>query len=287
MPTEKIKPYLELPYPITVVMIFLAYLVGLIMGAGFFPLFYVMIGFIAFFGFIGGFNTLNAVYDVESDKISKPYRSIPSGRISTRTAFFYALFLFLVANSIAYVFFEFEYFVFFILMTIVAIFYSVPPAFKKTPVLSDLIITVTYTLFPLIVGWGAYNSLYSIPWAQFSLIFFFGLSALFSKNFEDYEADLKTGTKTLVGLFGLRWALFVDACLYFFSFALVLFFVLQNVLSTFYLAIFIVSPILAYCFSKFYKNTLSKSAFSFFKWLTISLASVELIILWVYLHMRG
>ncbi len=281
---DKIRPYLELPYPITVVMIFLAYTVGLVMGSEFFPTFYIIIGFFAFFAFIGGFNTLNAIFDVESDRISKSYRPIPSGKISTGKAFIYSAVLFLVSNLIIYSFFRFEYFVFFIIMTLFSIFYSVPPTLKRFPIVSDFIIAITYTLFPLIIGWGVYNSFELIPWPQFLIIFLFGLAALFSKNFEDYEADLEMNSKTLVVILGLKKSFFAAVLLYFISFLSLLFLILNGKISFIYAILFIVLIPLLYCFKKFYKEITSKNAFSFFKWLTMSLALIEFLILFAYLY---
>ena len=58
---------------------------------------HIILGAISVFIATGAGNTINDYYDYEIDKINKPHRPIPSGRISLKNALIYSLILFLIA----------------------------------------------------------------------------------------------------------------------------------------------------------------------------------------------
>ena len=78
---NKIIAYLEVPYPITVVMMVIPFLVGFLLAGGELNLFVLTFSVVYMFSYIGGFNTLNAISDYELDAISKSHRPLPSNRL--------------------------------------------------------------------------------------------------------------------------------------------------------------------------------------------------------------
>ncbi len=95
------RAYLEILRPVNCVMASLAVLIGVqISGLSISSLSGILAGVVAFL--ICGFgNVINDYYDVEIDRINKPHRPIPSGRISPSAAVVYAFGLAIVGNLLA------------------------------------------------------------------------------------------------------------------------------------------------------------------------------------------
>ncbi len=285
----KLKALLEVPYPITVVMMFIAYLVSFTMNYARFDFFYTIFGFVLMFSFIGAFNTLNGIFDIEGDKISKSTRPLPSGRLTLNEAKSYSIFLYVVTVTLFYLFFEFEIFIFSLIFVFLSLAYSLPPLrLKRVLLISDLIIALTYSIFPLIIGWTIVNTLNPIPWSEFSLIFLFGLMVLFCKNFEDFEADKNQKIMTFPTVFGLKKSLYLASFLLFLFYSFVIYYIAASILNPLYFLLFIPLPFLIYLFINFSRKLTPKSAFSFFIGLTFLMALVEIFILFLYLYtLRG
>jgi len=66
-------------------------------------LIFVLFPFIIYLLTLFAFNALNQVFDAKIDAISKPYRPIPSGKISKKIVVFFALSLYVVALFLAFV----------------------------------------------------------------------------------------------------------------------------------------------------------------------------------------
>ncbi len=96
--------YLQLLRPLNCLMTSVAVFIGglLVMG-GMGPEVLLPIGLamVAAFLIAGAGNAINDYTDVESDKINKPNRPIPSGRVSRRAALAYAIILFVIGTIIA------------------------------------------------------------------------------------------------------------------------------------------------------------------------------------------
>ena len=100
---EKIIPFINILIPLSVFISIISILVGGFMALGAFNISVKLIFSVLAYGLcIGAFNTLNCVFDVKSDKISKPERPLPSMKIKKGTAFIYYIFLASSSFIIAY-----------------------------------------------------------------------------------------------------------------------------------------------------------------------------------------
>lgn len=91
--------YLEILRPANALMSVVAVFIGGLLVAGGASLFaapQIYIAVIAAFLVTGGGNVINDYIDVDSDRINKPRRPIPSGRMDQGTALAYAIFLFCI-----------------------------------------------------------------------------------------------------------------------------------------------------------------------------------------------
>lgn len=95
--------YVELIRPLNGVMTALAVFVGALIagGLGFFTNEGLYLAMLAAFLIAGAGNTINDVVDVGTDRINRPKRTIPSGRISKRTALAFSVLLFLIGIVLA------------------------------------------------------------------------------------------------------------------------------------------------------------------------------------------
>ncbi len=94
--------YFTILRPANAVMSAIAVYVGAVVtGATFVPQMPTLIGMLVVFLISGGGMVVNDIKDAEIDKINKPKRPIPSGKISKKAAGIYAVLLFVVGNFLA------------------------------------------------------------------------------------------------------------------------------------------------------------------------------------------
>lgn len=156
----------------------------------------------------GASNVLNQATDWKEDALSKPYRPIPKGIITTKEAYKVSFFLYTVALllSIA-VNILFSFFIF--LIAFFSITYSLPPRMKKFLFLNQLWVALPRGFFGIVGSWSVFgNPFEPLPLAIgcVAALFLFGGTA--TKDILDAEADRTVGTKTLVNVFGVKTAAF-------------------------------------------------------------------------------
>jgi len=150
-------------------------------------------------------NALNQVYDVDIDKVNKPYRPIPSGRISIKEAmaiswFLYgvALFRSLLINGV------FAGLVF--ILAAITVIYSVPPVrLKKRLWISNISIGFARGLLGIVTPWCIFGSIFNpIPWLVGTIIGIYLVGAATTKDFTDIPGDKKYGVRTLPAVYGVK-----------------------------------------------------------------------------------
>jgi geranylgeranylglycerol-phosphate geranylgeranyltransferase len=151
----------------------------------------------------GGY-VINDVYDVEIDRINKPYRPIPSGIVSLQTAKNLAYATSITGILLSLILGIFPALV--ALITVILLFeYAV--SLKKSGLIGNLIVALTSALSAFYGGLAYFtgNWLYfvSIPTLY---IFFFTLSREFIKGIEDYEGDKANNVRTLAVRLGISKA---------------------------------------------------------------------------------
>lgn len=158
----------------------------------------------------GASNALNQATDVESDKISKPYRPIPRGVVERDEAqsIAYILYLFALLRAVT-INTWFGVFVFLIMLFTVV--YSLPPRMKRFLFVNQVWIAIPRGLFAILASWSVFGDPFqTVPLVIgiIALVFFMG--AMTTKDIVDCEADRKTGTRTLINTFGIRKAAYIS-----------------------------------------------------------------------------
>ncbi|AGJ62874.1 UbiA family prenyltransferase [Saccharolobus islandicus] len=155
-----------------------------------------VVGLIAAGGYV-----INDVYDVEIDKINKPYRPIPSGRISVNKAKALSITLFVIGIALS-ILLNIYAIVIALLTTIGLVYYA--KDLKKTGFYGNLLVATT-TALSIFYGGLAF---FSDNWLLRIIIptfysFFLTLIREIVKGIEDYNGDLLNNVKTLATTLGI------------------------------------------------------------------------------------
>ncbi len=146
---------------------------------------------------MGAFNTFNCYYDWTSDKISKPYRPIPSLRMKRKEVM--NLFIVLTISSLLLsLFVSFIVFIFILSVIFLSFVYSYPRIkIKKYFPFNTIIVAFCYVIIPLLIGWSLEFSLYSIPIPIFLILSLISIGFVTVKDITDIYADRVFNVSTL------------------------------------------------------------------------------------------
>lgn len=153
-------------------------------------------------------NVLNQICDLRLDRINKPERPLPSGRISLPLA--RRLLVPLLALAVASGFAVGSIFVMLVLAAAVStVLYSTPPfRLKRWAWAAQASIALPRGLLPKVCGWLCVPALPlgTEPWAIGAVFFLFLLGASATKDLSDVAGDRAEGCRTLPVLYGPRRA---------------------------------------------------------------------------------
>ncbi len=183
----------------------------------------------------GASNALNQATDVESDKISKPYRPIPQGLVQPDEAqsIAYILYLFALLRAVT-INVWFGIFVF--LIMIFTVVYSLPPRVKKYLFINQIWIAIPRGMLGILASWSVFGNPFDkepLIIGSIALIYFIG--AMTTKDIVDSVADKKTGTKTLINTYGIKKSAFISLPFLFSPFVVVPILVRYNFLNSYLL----------------------------------------------------
>lgn len=163
-------------------------------------------------------NALNQVYDLEIDRINKPKRPLPSGRLTVQQAWVFALITYAASLLLAYLAKPpagayRECFVIVVIATLLTYVYSGPPfRTKRHWLLANVTIAIPRGLLLKVAGWSAVGTIMKIePWYIGAIFGSFLLGSASTKDFADMEGDKRQGCITLPLRFGVRRAAFMIA----------------------------------------------------------------------------
>jgi geranylgeranylglycerol-phosphate geranylgeranyltransferase len=153
-------------------------------------------------------HTMNNIFDLKVDKINKPFRPLPSKKISVQEAWIITFILYLISFILFILAFTVNRY-FFIIMIIIAIFtiiYSCPPFnFKRFGIIGNLTIAIPRGLLIMVAGWSIVTSIKNIlPWYMGLIPFLFLVGAVTTKDIADIKGDKKLGYITLPVKYGLN-----------------------------------------------------------------------------------
>lgn len=166
-------------------------------------------------------NALNQVTDLKTDKISKPYRPIPKGIVSSKEALLISIILYMSSISIAF-FINSMFLLFVLLITFFTVTYSIPPRCKDRLFINQLWVGIPRGLLGILASWSVFgNSFEPLPLTIGFLAMIFLIGGSITKDITDADADKKTGTKTLVNTYGLKQSAIMVFPFMFFPFAFI------------------------------------------------------------------
>ena len=211
--------------------------------------FNVLLAFLSFAFLFGGFNTFNSVIDLEIDLISKPYRPLPSGKITTKNALIYAIILYLLALLIAY-HLTAQFFIITIISMITTIFYSLPKIrLRRFLLLGNLTGASFIGLLCPLAGWALEPS-NPIPIYFLGFTFLFSLGLSITKDLEDISGDKAYSIKTIPAIFGIGKAIQATSLLLISSFVYIILLIGFNLIEIKFILSLMMLPAFLYSIRK-------------------------------------
>ena len=219
MSTARAGVWLELSRPFTLLAPALGFASGAVTAIGAHPrepltsalLLYPLIGVTMAAVLNGASNALNQIYDLEIDRINKPKRPLPSGRISRREAWIFTIVAYIVALILAWLVApggRRECFWIVVVATIITFLYSVPPfRTKRLGIWANVTIAIPRGVLLKVAGWSSVKTIFGLePWFIGAIFGLFLLGASTTKDFADIEGDARGGCRTLPIIYGVRRA---------------------------------------------------------------------------------
>jgi 4-hydroxybenzoate polyprenyltransferase len=159
-------------------------------------------------------NAINQYYDLYIDRINKPGRPLPSGRMSSSQAMAFAWILYVICFILGLVV-NVNYFIVVLISTLFTWGYSAPPVrFKNNGVLANIAMAVPRGFLMIVGGWIAIRPnewMNPTPWLIGLIIFLFVVGAASTKDFADVKGDEAGGARTVVVVYGVRKAAWIVA----------------------------------------------------------------------------
>jgi len=244
--------YFRVTVPYYIPIAIMGAFVGMTASGGIFT-YNILLAFLSLAFLVAAFNTLNCVIDVSVDKINKPHRPIPAGKISRKNALIYSLILYALSLISAYQL-TLEFFLITLASTILTIFYSIPKIrFKKRFLVNNLTGGIFYGLLCPLAGW-ALTPINPIPIYLIIFVFILSLSLSVTKDFEDVIGDKAYAIKTIPTTFGIRNAARLFSILIVFSFVYIMFLVGFNLIRHEFIFSVLMLPAFLYLIKKVYEK---------------------------------
>jgi 4-hydroxybenzoate polyprenyltransferase len=154
-----------------------------------------------------GSNGLNQIYDLDIDRINKPLRPLPAGRLRVDEAWRFTLLMLAAGLGLAGLV-GVQCLVMAASAALLTAGYSMPPLRTKRHWLAAaLTIAIPRGTLLLVAGWSAVKSIARAePWLLGSVLGLFFLGATTTKDFSDVEGDRAEGCVTLPVRYGIQQA---------------------------------------------------------------------------------
>ena len=217
--TGRTALYFELSRPFTLVAPALGFASGAVTAAGAHPrealsaaiFIYPIVGLTMAAVLNAASNALNQIYDLEIDRVNKPTRPLPSGRMSLSSAWTFTIVTYAIALALAWFVApggRHECFWIVVVATIITILYSAPPfRTKRLGIWANVTIAIPRGVLLKVAGWSAVKTVIAVePWFIGAIFGLFLLGASTTKDFADMEGDARGGCRTLPIIYGVRRA---------------------------------------------------------------------------------
>jgi 4-hydroxybenzoate polyprenyltransferase len=158
-----------------------------------------------------GNNALNQIYDLEIDRINKPNRPLPSGRLGITDAWWFTAITYVVALVLAWLVApegRHECFWIVLVAVVCTFIYSMPPLrTKQLGIWANITIAIPRGVLLKVAGWSSVKTIFGVePWYIGAIFGLFLLGATTTKDFADMEGDRRGGCRTLPIQYGVRRA---------------------------------------------------------------------------------
>jgi 4-hydroxybenzoate polyprenyltransferase len=158
-----------------------------------------------------GNNALNQIYDLEIDRVNKPGRPLPSGRLTSGAAWTFAAAAYACALGLAWrvqPLGRHECFGLVLVAIVCTVLYSVPPfRTKRRGLWANLTIAIPRGVLLKVAGWSSVKTIAGLePWYIGAVFGLFLLGATTTKDFADMEGDRLGGCRTLPIQYGVTRA---------------------------------------------------------------------------------
>ncbi len=150
---------------------------------------------------LAGANVINDYFDLEIDRINRPQRILPSGRMTRREALLLAIILFATGNFFS-IFASIQLFGLAVFTTSLLIWYSA--ILKKQPLSGNLVVSFVSGVAFVFGALAGKNWHAGIAPAVFAFLFHFGREII--KDIEDRLGDSHDGARTLPIVYGITMA---------------------------------------------------------------------------------
>jgi 4-hydroxybenzoate polyprenyltransferase len=211
--------YLELGRPFTLIAPALGFVSGAITAIGAAPyepwraelVVFPLIGALMAAVLNAGNNALNQIYDLEIDRINKPKRPLPSGRLTTKQAWVFTVVTYMLALVLAWLVApggRHECFWLVLVAVLCTFIYSMPPLrTKQRGMWANITIAIPRGVLLKVAGWSAVKTIVSTEaWYIGGIFGLFLLGATTTKDFADMEGDRIGGCRTLPIQYGVARA---------------------------------------------------------------------------------
>jgi geranylgeranylglycerol-phosphate geranylgeranyltransferase len=209
--------YLKILRPSIVFLAAFAVLVGSLI-IGYYQPFQILIAVLVAFLVSGTGNVTNDYYDYEIDRINKPKRVLPAGKMKRRNAVLYAAILYVLAVILTLSFLNYNMILLALINIPITFFYAWK--IKRTPFghFVDSWLASSAFLFGGLLG-----SINATVILLFSMAYMSNLSREITKGIEDMEGDKKAGAKTLSIVTGRLFAAWI--AIFFIIFSVIISFI--------------------------------------------------------------
>jgi 4-hydroxybenzoate polyprenyltransferase len=158
-----------------------------------------------------GNNALNQIYDLDIDRVNKPKRPLPSGRLTIDDAWRFTAITYTLSLALAWLVApagRHECFWLVLAAAVCTFIYSMPPLrTKRQGIWANVTIAIPRGTLLKVAGWSSVKTVAGLePWYIGAIFGLFLLGATTTKDFADMDGDRQGGCRTLPIQFGVRRA---------------------------------------------------------------------------------
>ena len=218
-PRTSVRSYVDLARPFTLVAPALGFISGALTAIGAAPrelwapelLTAPLVGAAMAALLNAGNNALNQIYDLDIDRVNKPKRPLPSGRLTVQQVWWFTNITYALALGLAWLVAPGKRHECFWLVAIAVVctyLYSVPPfRTKRLGIWANVTIAIPRGVLLKVAGWSSVKTIVGVePWYIGCIFGLFLLGATTTKDFADMEGDSRGGCRTLPIQYGVRRA---------------------------------------------------------------------------------